>query len=250
MTEPGGDKLRSEIVGRLTALGRISIPDDIARRHLAMIESVDLMPAPVAVAERRWTRKIAVGAAFFTGLMTGGMGLAAAGALPDSAQAVAHSALHAVGVDVPKAHPDRSTDGCNGGTFANHGQFVSSQPKGDRSAAAQSDCGKPVQATTPPSAPDDSSVTKPDHPSTPNSGDDNPGDVKGKSGDHAKDGDNADNKGDDNSNASTHRQDGLTNTNTTRSAKSAASTAHTTTGTSHADVNGGGLLSHAHHGES
>ena len=63
------------------------------------------------------------------------MGLAAAGALPDSAQSVAHSALHAVGVDVPKAHPDRSTDGCNGGTFANHGQFVSSQPKGDRSAA-------------------------------------------------------------------------------------------------------------------
>src|SRR2546423_7516311 len=164
MTETGGDKLRSEIAGRLAALGRISIPDDIARRHLAMIEAVELVPAPVAVAERRWTRKIAVGAAFFTGLMTGGMGLAAAGALPDSAQAVAHSALHAVGVDVPKAHPDRSTDGCGGGTFPNPGQFLKSQPQGDRSGAAQSDCRQPGQATPPPSTPHEETVPQPDHP--------------------------------------------------------------------------------------
>jgi len=45
---------------------------------------------------------------------------------------------------------ERSTDGCDGGTYANHGDYVSSiahdpdrQP-GDVAAAAQSDCGKPV----------------------------------------------------------------------------------------------------------
>jgi hypothetical protein len=45
---------------------------------------------------------------------------------------------------------ERSTDGCDGGTAANHGDYVSSvahdpdrQP-GDVAAAAQSDCGKPV----------------------------------------------------------------------------------------------------------
>jgi hypothetical protein len=44
----------------------------------------------------------------------------------------------------------RSTDGCDGGTYANHGDYVSSiahdpgrQP-GDVPAAAQSDCGKPI----------------------------------------------------------------------------------------------------------
>src|SRR2546429_5124902 len=110
MTNPGGDELTNDIAGRLTALGRISIPDDIARRHLAMIEASELMPAPVAVAERRWTRKIAVGAAFFTGLMTGGIGLAPPGALPHSAQAVAHSALHPLAPDGPHGHPARTTD--------------------------------------------------------------------------------------------------------------------------------------------
>ena len=44
---------------------------------------------------------------------------------------------------------ERSTEGCHGGTYANHGDYVSSvaqgadrQP-GDVPAAAQSDCGKP-----------------------------------------------------------------------------------------------------------
>jgi hypothetical protein len=47
---------------------------------------------------------------------------------------------------------ERSTDGCDGETYANHGQYVSSvahdpdrQP-GDVAAAAQSDCGKPLSA--------------------------------------------------------------------------------------------------------
>jgi hypothetical protein len=47
----------------------------------------------------------------------------------------------------------RSTDGCDGGTYANHGDYVSSvahssdRAPGDVPAAAQSDCGKPVTAT-------------------------------------------------------------------------------------------------------
>ena len=48
----------------------------------------------------------------------------------------------------------RSTEGCNGGTFKNHGDFVSSvahtpgSTGADVSAAAQSPCGKPIQSTT------------------------------------------------------------------------------------------------------
>ena len=45
---------------------------------------------------------------------------------------------------------ERSTEGCDGGTYGNHGDYVSSvaqnpdrQP-GDVPAAAQSDCGKPI----------------------------------------------------------------------------------------------------------
>jgi hypothetical protein len=45
---------------------------------------------------------------------------------------------------------ERSTEGCDGGTYANHGAYVSSvahdadrQP-GDVAAAAQSECGKPL----------------------------------------------------------------------------------------------------------
>jgi hypothetical protein len=47
----------------------------------------------------------------------------------------------------------RSTEGCDGGSYSNHGSYVSSvahdpdrQP-GDVSGAAQSDCGKPLAAT-------------------------------------------------------------------------------------------------------
>ncbi len=40
----------------------------------------------------------------------------------------------------------RSTDGCADGFTGNHGEHVSSQPEGDRSEAAQSNCGLPEQA--------------------------------------------------------------------------------------------------------
>jgi hypothetical protein len=49
---------------------------------------------------------------------------------------------------------ERSTDGCDGGTYANHGDYVSSVAKaadrqpGDVPAAAQSDCGKPLTSVS------------------------------------------------------------------------------------------------------
>jgi hypothetical protein len=65
-------------------------------------------------------------------------------------------------VDAPTGEPaddegagqgvERSTEGCGGGSYANHGEYVSSiahdpdrQP-GDVAAAAHSDCGKPISA--------------------------------------------------------------------------------------------------------
>ena len=62
-----------------------------------------------------------------------------------------------------EAGVERSTEGCGGETYKNHGEFVSSvardpdrQP-GDVVAAAQSDCGKPLHATAddPPEGEDD-----------------------------------------------------------------------------------------------
>src|SRR5207249_3594816 len=67
-----------------------------------------------------------------------------AGALPNGAQEAAHHALGVVGVTVP--HGDRYQGPECGGTVKNHGQYVRSQPKGQRAEAAASRCGKPVQA--------------------------------------------------------------------------------------------------------
>src|SRR5205823_13742746 len=118
MTESGTNESKA----RLAAFGRHPVPEDVVRRHMAMIEAASVQPtvSVVAAATRRghtWSRKIAVGAAFLGGLLTGSMGLAAAGALPRPAQTVAHDALSAVGVDVPKPTHERSTDGCDGQDF-------------------------------------------------------------------------------------------------------------------------------------
>ena len=80
---------------------------------------------------------------------------------------------------------ERSTDGCDGVTYANHGDYVSSvahdparQP-GDVPAAAQSDCGKPIPSV------DGTDDTTPETPegSTPDRADEgtpaNPGQGKG-----------------------------------------------------------------------
>ena len=78
---------------------------------------------------------------------------------------------------------DRSTDGCDGGTYANHGQYVSSIAKGedrqpgDVPAAAQSDCGKPLSSV----GDDEGDGAEPPAASEPESGDDagNPGNGNG-----------------------------------------------------------------------
>src|SRR2546423_14105292 len=107
---------------RLAAFGHHPVPDDVARRHLALMEAT-----PVAVAAvgrgQTWSRKLVVGAAFLSGLVTGGFGLAAAGGLPRPAQKVGPDALHAAGGKGPQgereAHP-RSTQGGGGGTVQKH----------------------------------------------------------------------------------------------------------------------------------
>jgi hypothetical protein len=85
----------------------------------------------------------AVAAAAVAGFLAGSTGLAAAGALPDPAQDVAHDVLDVVGIGVP-----RSTEGCpEGKTYRNHGEYVSSVEAagGDVEAAARSECGKPAR---------------------------------------------------------------------------------------------------------
>ena len=97
------------------------------------------VPAPES--RRRFGWK-AVAAAAIAGFLAGSTGLAAAGALPDPAQDVAHDVLDVVGIGVP-----RSTEGCpEGTTYRNHGEYVAAVEAagGDVEAAAHSDCGKPV----------------------------------------------------------------------------------------------------------
>ena len=97
-----------------------------------------LGPKPVAC------HRLKVVAAFAVGLLAGTTGLASAGALPDGAQEAAHHAFGVVGVTVP--HGDRYQGPECGGPVKNHGQYVRSQPKGQRAQAAASRCGKPLQA--------------------------------------------------------------------------------------------------------
>jgi hypothetical protein len=75
----------------------------------------------------------------------GSAGLAAAGTLPATVQDAAHTALGAVGVNVPEGH-GRFNDPtiCPGGPYKNHGQYVKAHPNDPK--AAQSPCGKPLQS--------------------------------------------------------------------------------------------------------
>ncbi|MGH9275789.1 MAG: hypothetical protein ACRDZU_14180 [Acidimicrobiales bacterium] len=84
--------------------------------------------------------KVRLAAAFLAGLLLGSTGLAAADALPDPAQRVAHTVLAQVGVDVPNPERYHGPE-CGSDVKKNHGAYVR-----DDHAVAQSDCGKPVQA--------------------------------------------------------------------------------------------------------
>jgi hypothetical protein len=84
--------------------------------------------------------KLRIAAAFGAGLLLGSSGLAAADALPDPAQHVAHTVLGHVGVDVPNPARYHGPE-CGDEVKANHGAYVR-----DDHSLAQSDCGKPEHA--------------------------------------------------------------------------------------------------------
>jgi hypothetical protein len=128
-----------DLISRLRSLGRRPVDTGLATRHLAAMA----VPSQ-ASASRRPTHRLRIVAAFAVGLLAGTSGLATAGALPNGAQEIAHTALGSVGVNVP--HGDRYQGPECGGVVKNHGQYVRSQPKGSRATAAASPCGKPLQA--------------------------------------------------------------------------------------------------------
>lgn len=134
------------IEDRLRRLGGQPVDPSLASQHLTAM-------ADVAPARAPFGRRLRVGAALVAGLLVGGTGLASAGAL-GPAQGVAHSALGRVGISVPD-HDRHNGPECtdeDGNPIAdlkNHGQYVRSQAKGDRSAAAKSNCGKKVKAVDP-----------------------------------------------------------------------------------------------------
>lgn len=127
-----------DLEGRLRRLGQAPIAPDVEATHRHAIAQAASAPAR---ARFGWK---AVALASLAGFFAGSTALAAAGSLPAPAQDVAHEALGAVGISVP-----RSTEGCpDGSRYRNHGEYVSAVEAagGDVQAAARSDCGKPVPA--------------------------------------------------------------------------------------------------------
>ena len=120
-----------DLIRRLRALGRHSVDPAVASSHLSKVTS------PSASGGR--SHRLRTAGVFLAGLLLGGTGLASAGALPAPAQKIAHDTLGAVGVKVPGGERYQGVE-CGGAK--NHGQYVRSQPKGERAAAAKSLCGK------------------------------------------------------------------------------------------------------------
>lgn len=144
------------VISRLTSLGEQPIDPALASQQLTAIA--------ITPAREPWFRqKLQVAAALVVGLLVGSTGLAAAGALPDTAQQAAHKALRTVGVNVPPGK-DRVTEGCgtdeNGEPFKNHGQYVKAHK--DDPEASKSDCGKPRKSVK--DGTDDDDATKPECP--------------------------------------------------------------------------------------
>lgn len=127
-----------DLEGRLHRLGQAPITPEVEANHRHSIAQAVSRPPR---ARFGWK---AVALASLAGFFAGSTTLAAAGSLPAPAQDVAHDALGAVGISVP-----RSTDGCPEGTsYRNHGEYVSAVEAsgGDVRAAAHSGCGKPVHS--------------------------------------------------------------------------------------------------------
>ena len=84
--------------------------------------------------------KLRIAGAFLAGLLIGSTGLAAADALPDPAQHVAHTVLDRVGVQVPDPARYHGPE-CGSTAKKNHGAYVR-----DDHTLAQTDCGKKQNA--------------------------------------------------------------------------------------------------------
>jgi hypothetical protein len=108
-----------EVIARLHALADQPVDEALAVRHADLLGAQPAWSATAAKA--RWRTMVASGT--IAAAVFAGTGIAAAaGNLPTPAQNAAHSVLSKVGVDVPKGTA-RSTEGCDGKTYANHGQF-------------------------------------------------------------------------------------------------------------------------------
>jgi hypothetical protein len=139
----------AELAGRLRALGQSSVDPAVASAHLTAMAAVRtgrrVRPVRVRFGRSR------VAAAFAVGLVLGGTSLASAGVLGNTPQnRVADAAGH-VGLNLPGGTP-RSTEGCGGPTYKNHGQFVSQGGDPD------SPCGKPLKSTDKAGKADDAQV--------------------------------------------------------------------------------------------
>lgn len=128
-----------ELERRLRALGRHPIDPGRSAQDLTAIAAA---ARPPAARTGFFASKVRVAAAFLAGLLVGSTGLAAADALPDPAQHVAHRVLAQVGVDVPNPERYHGPE-CGPEQKRNHGAYV----REDRSLAS-SDCGKKVGAGT------------------------------------------------------------------------------------------------------
>ena len=84
-----------DVTERLRALGRRPVPTETRAHHLQQLAGTP------ARRPKRFGR-VAVAAAAMIGFLAGSTGLAVAGALPDTAQDVAHDVLAVVRVDVPE----------------------------------------------------------------------------------------------------------------------------------------------------
>lgn len=121
-----------DLLQRLRTLGAQRV--DPARHSADLTAMAMVRPRP------RVGAKLRVAGAFLAGLLIGSTGLAAADALPDPAQHIAHTALGHVGVGVPD--PDRYHGAeCGAVVKNNHGAYVR-----DDHSLAQSKCGKKLHA--------------------------------------------------------------------------------------------------------
>jgi hypothetical protein len=124
------------LLRRLHALGTQPVDPATAATHLTAMATV----APRRAARRSFGHKLRIGAAFAAGLVLGGTGLAAAGALPDGAQQVAHTALSQVKVHVPPGHAVAAAHAKAKGNAKGNGNGKAAHGGGVTRSVAPADC--------------------------------------------------------------------------------------------------------------